>query len=99
MNRSRRGIQQTAHCGQLKFRFDADFGGTLAPSLNALLPDRGLRLSFWRGRVPVRIRHSRTPPITLRVKLLPEQPDFSRALRKQIFARKSVGHGKALSAF
>src|SRR6266478_3463841 len=47
----------------------------------------------------MRVGQSRSPPVVGRVVLLPQEPDFARALSKQILARETHGNGKSLCAF
>ena len=61
--------------------------------------DCGLRSNPCIGRLPLRIRQPRPPPVAGRVIFLPQQPDLARVLGQQILARKSHGHRKPLRAF
>src|SRR6266403_1135667 len=47
----------------------------------------------------MRVGQSRSPPVVVRVVLLPQEPDFAGAFSKQILARETHGNGKSLCAF
>jgi hypothetical protein len=55
----------------LKLRLNPEIGGLPLQLLKTFLPKIGLGLGFRRGRTPLRIGDSRSPPITVGIELLP----------------------------
>jgi hypothetical protein len=93
--------QDSPHRRELELRLNAEIGGTLAQSLDALRPESraGLGTTGGVGRVPTRVRDARTPPVAVGIELLPQHPDLARAVGQQVFAREAHGDRESLCSF
>jgi hypothetical protein len=88
----------------LKLGLNAKLGGALLQLLNSIAQYVAIDidLGLWLGcsrRMPVRVGYARAPPVAVRIKFLPQQPDLARALGQQVLTRKTHRHGKLLRAF
>src|SRR6266550_6873304 len=97
MNRPSRWNQNSVNSGHPKLGSDTEGGCALFHAADAFFPALGVRRSL--RRFPLRGGQSRSPPVVVGMKFLPQLPGFSRAFGKQVLARETHGHGKTLRAF